>query len=243
MTVLILASFPSELGMLPQFRNAEPVFTEKQYRLFQSEIGGRTVRFGITGEGQGNVRKFFEVYFSRAGSHEPPDYLISTGFAGGLSESLRAGVAIAAGEVKELRTGKCFRADIPAFIQERFPVLCCLSVDRLYLSDAKEALARELPQADFIDMESAAVAEVCSARRIPYLVIRAVSDPVGFKFPSKEFVQDSWRRIPILKWALSLLVKPSDFFRTLAFQHNLGLSRKNIAAGINAVLKGLPGIG
>lgn len=243
MIVLVLASFPSELNALALYREAQPLFSEKQYRLYQNRLSGHTVRFGITGEGRGNVNRFFEIYFSKAGPHELPGLILSTGYAGALNASLRAGDIIAAREIKDLKSGKLFRCDVPSFIAGRFPLLSCMCVDRFLHGDGKASIAEQLPQADFIDMESAAVAEICTVRRIPCLVIRAVSDPASFRFPSKEFVQDSWKRIPMPKWILSLFRKPSDFFRTIVFQVNLGKARKGIASAVRTTLEGLPGEG
>lgn len=241
MTVLVLASFTGELEKAPLFRGARTLFGEKQHRLFQNAFGNAAVRFGITGEGRGNVKRFFEIYFAKAGSHDLPGMVIATGFAGALNPSLKAGAVVAAREVIDLSTGRHYLSDVPAVVTGRFPLLSCLSVDRFMLGEGKASLARDLPQAGFIDMESAAVAETCSSRRIPWLVLRAVSDPVDFKFPSQEFVQDSWRRISIPRLALSLFRKPSDIVRTLAFQNNLARARKNIACAVLAVLEGTLG--
>lgn len=243
MVILVLAAFPGELEKLPLFRKAENLFAEKRYRLLQAVDGDGVIRFGITGEGRGNVAKFFELYFSRAGRHESPDFVISTGFSGAVSEQLRTGDITVAGEVRDLKTGKSYRCDVPDFTRKIYPPLSCASVDTLAASEAKRALLKSAPGTDFVDMESAAVAEVCSLRRIPWLVIRAVSDSAAFEFPPKEFIRDSWKSVPLKVWASAFIARPRVFFRAAAFQRGLSRAKKSIARAVETVLKGLGSAG
>jgi adenosylhomocysteine nucleosidase len=51
-----------------------------------------------------------------------------------------------------------------------------LTVDRLVADPSEKRRLAELHGADAVDMESAAVAEVCAERGMPFLAVRAVSD-------------------------------------------------------------------
>jgi len=46
----------------------------------------------------------------------------------------------------------------------------------------KEALRKEF-KADATEMEGAAVAQICWQRRVPYLILRSLSDSAGVKAP------------------------------------------------------------
>jgi adenosylhomocysteine nucleosidase len=58
-----------------------------------------------------------------------------------------------------------------------------LTVDTIVRTAAEKAALRERYGADFVDLESSAVAEFCAERSVRYLSVRVVSDEAGKDLP------------------------------------------------------------
>jgi adenosylhomocysteine nucleosidase len=110
------------------------------------------VRVHISGMGADAARMAAE---RACATNRPPRLVIAAGFCGGLRTDLRIG------EVVVESKGAGGRV---------------LTVSRLVSDPAEKQSLHVETGADVADMESAAVAEVCAARGIPFLAVRAVSD-------------------------------------------------------------------
>lgn len=239
MVILVLSAFQSETGSLRKKYGALEAAAERSFHLYHAAKGGATVRFGTTGEGKDNVRRFFEWYTAKAGSHDLPDLVLSTGYAGALKKDLKAGDIVVAENITDLSTGKAYRLETPSALREKFPPCGGLTVGRLTGSADKTDLFLERPDAAFVDMESSAVLDFCVPKRVPCWVVRSVSDPAGFRFPAKEFVRDNWRDIPVKLWLYRILTDPADFLRAVRLQGNLVKARKNITQTVSTVIDSL----
>jgi hypothetical protein len=63
------------------------------------------------------------------------------------------------------------------------------------------------------DMESGAIAEVAQQEHKPFLVVRAVSDPVGMVMPKQVLRRtDSWGHIRLTRLLLTLFRYPAELF-------------------------------
>lgn len=116
-----------------------------------------------------------------------PRWVISTGFAGGLDDRLGQGDIVMADEIVE-PSGRRLSINLK-FDQQALAANPKLHVGRVLTTDRvidtpqeKRALGRE-HQALAVDMESLAVAEVCSRERIRFLSIRIISDTVDRALP------------------------------------------------------------
>jgi adenosylhomocysteine nucleosidase len=58
-----------------------------------------------------------------------------------------------------------------------------LTVDRIIVTAAEKAELRRRYEADLVDMESSAVAALCSERGVRFLAIRVISDEAGIDLP------------------------------------------------------------
>jgi adenosylhomocysteine nucleosidase len=81
-----------------------------------------------------------------------PGLVIAAGFCGALVPTLKVGDVVTSPRI--------------------------LTADRLVSDPAEKRRLAELHHADAVDMESAAIAEVCAERGVPFLAVRAVSDAV-----------------------------------------------------------------
>lgn len=116
-----------------------------------------------------------------------PAWVISAGFAGGLSRELkRFDIVIANSIVDEAgnRLTLNLKGDLSPLAQQFHvhigPLAC---VDRVLQSPDEKRLLGEASQALAVDMESYAVADVCRQRQVQFLAIRVISDPWDEQLP------------------------------------------------------------
>jgi adenosylhomocysteine nucleosidase len=114
-----------------------------------------------------------------------PKWVVSAGFAGGLTPALKKGHILMADEIVDL-AGHSLPTTLkidPATISPTLHVGRAVTVDRLIKEpDEKRALA-EKHGALACDMESFAVAEVCREAGVKWLSVRIISDTVDDRLP------------------------------------------------------------
>jgi len=150
----------------------------------QGDWKGRRIALAISGPGRKAAARAAESLIL---GHRPA-WVFSAGFCGGLSPKLRRHDILVADRIA-LEDGSERPVDL-----EAIRAASCLSgkgvhVGRLLTADAivrrpreKKALG-EAHDALGVDLESFAVADVCSRRQTPFLAVRAVSDAVDDQLP------------------------------------------------------------
>ncbi|HEX4592181.1 MAG TPA: hypothetical protein VH120_19765 [Gemmataceae bacterium] len=108
--------------------------------------------------------------------HFGPRLVIACGYAGALSPALKVGDVLIASEIVEPGDDDLhWRTTVPAELGD-LPVGRMVTVAELAgRPSAKRSLARQTG-AVMVDMESAAIAELCQEKRVPCAVVRAISD-------------------------------------------------------------------
>jgi adenosylhomocysteine nucleosidase len=120
----------------------------------------------------------------------PVDMVISTGWAGALSEELEAGKAYRITGVVDVRTGERYSADrvngTPGSQdQESEPEDFWLATSPIVADEREKQRLAAAYGAGLVDMEAAAVARIAVARKIPFYCIKGVSD--GFRDQLPDF--------------------------------------------------------
>lgn len=130
----------------------------------------KSVTVLVTGMGFESAAKAIEWILV---THEC-DLVIAAGFAGALDSALQVGDVVVASEIAE-DDGEVWRTALPAELGDRD---CgrLLTARRLIGTPAEKRVASRSQRAVAVDMESAAIAEVCQGARIPCAVVRAISD-------------------------------------------------------------------
>ena len=138
-----------------------------------------------TGEGVQNAKCQLEAWLEQNEARA----VLSIGFAGGLSSSLQPGDVVIAGEVRN-SDSKPDQTLLSAAQELRlgFPVSMGVAVtsdEIVWKAEAKGELGHSLSEnkIGFVDMESTAIAEVCAHRRIPFLIVRSITDLVDEDLP------------------------------------------------------------
>jgi hopanoid-associated phosphorylase len=155
--------------------------------------------------------------------------LVSFGLAGALAPDLREGELLLPGEVivpdgRRIATDAAWRAHLTTLADARSGPL--LGSDQLIESVTAKTALHRASGAVALDMESHLVALAASATGLPFVVIRAVTDPADQALPAVARVAlDAEGRVRMLAVAAALLRRPGDLptLLRLARQSGAGL--------------------
>jgi adenosylhomocysteine nucleosidase len=190
---------------------------------FRRAAADRTgIAVAVCGVGPASARRAAEAVTRR----DPPAAVVVAGFAGALWPGLAVGDVVTAAEVVDEAGGRWRCADVGQGTAR------VLTTSRLIGSPAEKRALGERHLADVVDMESAAVAQVCEARGVPFLAVRAVSDTVDTALSPRLVKLLSGGKASPLKAALALIRQPSlvGEFRRLA--RDTKFAAKTLAAAL-----------
>jgi adenosylhomocysteine nucleosidase len=169
MRVLVLAPMESELRPLVRRVGARADrAVPGRPALWRAQIGPTELVATRIGMGPDTAARATEGWLD----HLPVDHVIVMGVAGGLSDTARIGSLVVPAAVVDAETGTEYRPPRPLLSEVAGRVVTTATV----ILD--EQVQRRWAAAGFdaVDMESAGVAAVCSARGVPWTVVRAISD-------------------------------------------------------------------
>jgi nucleoside phosphorylase len=177
---LIATALPEELGAL--LRRTGGV--RRRAGAFEGTLGGRRVRLACTGSGPRRAARGLDRLLAEA----PASLVIGAGVAGALTPGLALGEVVVARRVRD-GDGEASAPD--EGWRERAARLgarpaVAVSVDRVVTRPADRLdLARDVPAGGdgTVDMESAAWTRAAERRRVPCLILRAISDRSGEELP------------------------------------------------------------
>jgi adenosylhomocysteine nucleosidase len=179
----IVAAMPMEVGYIVDRLRRVRKYAGLGHTVLEGEFRDRLVALIVGGMGRTAARVATELLLD---GHRPR-WIVSAGFAGALDPALRRNDAVMPHEILDL-DGQRFAIDVTVAPteQSRVPKLATgrlLTVDSIIRTAAEKAALRAQFQADLVDMESAAVADVCGARGVRLLAIRVVSDEANVDLP------------------------------------------------------------
>jgi len=202
-------------------------------RDFLRLLGGRhrEVKVLHTGVGAAACRGQIERFLDS----ERFDFLVSSGFAGGVDPSLG---------VSSLFLSENF-SDRHLLEQARALLICrvgkLVTAERI-IEDARERaeLAR-LHGADAVDMETECIARVCAARQLPLVSLRAISDTTAAPFPAPARVlfDLEQQRTRSARIAGYLLTHPIALFRLKRFARQIATARAELAVALKELVENL----
>jgi adenosylhomocysteine nucleosidase len=155
-------------------------------RAVRGVLAGQEVALVVTGDGGRNARSGIERVLDRVAI----DRLLVIGVAGALTDDLEAGALIVAAQVRS--AAATFLADGP-LVEDAIRRGGCRPATVItsdQIADGPTERARLLqahqpgPGSAAVDLESAVFVGAAVARRIPWLVLRAISDTAGERLPA-----------------------------------------------------------
>ncbi|NOQ36505.1 MAG: phosphorylase [Methylococcaceae bacterium] len=168
----IIVALPEELRTLSKKK------ISKGHYDFISE----TIIVAYSGAGATNAAKATELLISKGATR-----LISWGCAGALAANLKAGdlmlpESLLTTEKASLALNQNWQQHTAKLFPESHSGSIIDSVNIIANSDDKKSLHQQ-SQANAVDMESAAITQVCQQYNLPCLVIRTIADPVEMSLP------------------------------------------------------------
>lgn len=143
----------------------------------------------VTGEGRANAERALSAWLEA----ETPRAVVGIGFAGALSESPGLGDLIIARECRTAESEPVLTTQELLEAARRIHVNAAavtfgvtITVDEIVCqAEGKRSLASTLgpDEVGCVDMESSAVARICSQRGVPFLVARAITDLLSEDLP------------------------------------------------------------
>jgi adenosylhomocysteine nucleosidase len=185
-----------------------------------------------TGEGVANAERQLDAWLERRSARA----VLSIGFAGALSPALRVGDLVVASAVQ----GSSALPDhdllaAASRVQFDTPVsrgIALTSDSILWRATEKTSLASSLGanQIGFVDMESTGIASVCARRRVPFLIVRSITDLLNEDLPL-DFNQcrDREGQVSPAKVIKAALLKPGSFTGLLELRKRSELCAERMA--------------
>lgn len=200
--------------------------------LRKERIDGRQITIWHTGVGQNQCKR----RVSQLLETERPDFLISSGFAGGVREDLRVADLILAENFSDrqlLAKAQQILTHYKAQAVKIFTsatIINCIA-DRNEIARANDAAA--------VDMETAVIASLCARYGVPMLSLRVITDSVSEPLPAPPPVlfNVEQQRTDLSKLMTHLLRHPSVIWPLLRFARRIAHARTILADAIVALVR------
>ena len=184
----IMGAFGQEIVDLRRQMVIEEVVARRDCRLYRGKLKNRDTLLVQTGMGRERAENATQFMLERY----PVTAIISLGFAGALAPELRIGDVVVCstlhgqpglGQEEQRLEPLSPDANLLSLASQgpgdraiRFRLGCGVTVLQLNSSTQKMQGLNETFHADIVDMESYWIARIASARQIPFIAIRSISD-------------------------------------------------------------------
>ena len=181
----IVAALSVEVGFLLDRLEKVHKYAGPRQTIIEGECAGKLVAMIVTGMGRQAARRGAQLLID---GHRPR-WVVSVGFGGALNPSLARFDLVLATEVLDLE-GHRYAMDLtmPDRAGGEGPRLQTgrlLTVDSIVRTAAEKADLHRRFGADVVDMETSAVAALCSERSLRFLSIRIISDDAQTELPAE----------------------------------------------------------
>ena len=164
-----------------------------------------------------------------AAQHDRPRLLVSAGLAGASDRSGKVGDVLRPAAVVDAETGKAF----PARDTHARGVL--VTVGSVVSRQRKEELARQY-RASAVDMEAAAVGAIAQEAGVPFVSVKAISDPLDFPMPPLDrFIGPAGKLnlLHVMGWAA---LRPGAWRALAALRRNSRKAAEELARELDRML-------
>ena len=202
-------------------------------RIVRGKMADQTIEVLHTGVGEKVCRKRVEKFLQ----DQQFDLLISSGFAGALSDELKVGDLFLAKNfsILDLNRKLSLLASLPIHMADLLTVHALIDS-----SDERNRIARESGAAA-VDMETEFIARACAERAIPLLSLRVITDSPREPFPApmKVLFDVEQQRTRLLTLAAFFLAHPNRVSRMVQFARSIARAQKILASALVAVVRNL----
>ena len=205
---------------------------ERHDNLLAGKIDNHHITIIHTGVGAKQCSERLEALLHKT----RPKLVISSGFAGAVSDQLQVGDLILAQNFSDAQ----LRAKAERILHDRQPksVKLFTSTSILDSTPERNEIARS-SDAAAVDMETGAIADVCAAHSVPLVSLRAITDSPSEPFPAPASVLfDLERQRTDLRKLFGYLVTgPTAIIRLIHFGRQVSRARATLTEAIVALIK------
>lgn len=231
---LIVAALKDEVRQLKAKMAMDCTIHFKPAILYRGGLFNKEVHLLITGMGVERMKKGLE----QALAQKKPSTILYVGYAGGCSPIAGLGTLVLAKKIVYEKEGEFFLSD--ERLLDKAKKLCgekkwscqvggLVTVDRVVSSPHEKADLGALHEALALDMEAAALASVATRRGIPFLVAKAVLDPMEMALPNLENCIEPTGEAKPFAIAEHLFKTPSDLMKFPQIQYHASQARETLA--------------
>ncbi|MDE7147175.1 MAG: 5'-methylthioadenosine/adenosylhomocysteine nucleosidase [Duncaniella sp.] len=207
MKIGIIVAMSKELAMILPLLSEATVETRGAVTLHRGRIGGNDIAVMQCGIGKVNAA-IGAVSLIDAFS---PDLVINTGVAAGAGVDIRVMDIVVAdslahhdfwciGEEWGHVPGcpRLFPAEVPAVAEKSGAKKGLIASGELFISRKEEidSIRSHFPEVKAVDMESAAIAQACCLRQVPFMCLRVISDSPWTSHDNSSQYEDFWTEAP-----------------------------------------------
>lgn len=198
-------------------------------QIISGTLHGHEVTVLHTGVGEETTRARLADFLRT----DTPALLISSGFAGALSDRWKAGDILVA---ENFSTAKWNAA---AQVNGR-PGKLATAPGMIDTVTERAALAAT--GADAVDMETEFIAAACASANVPMISLRAISDTPAAPFPAPPHVlfDVKQQRTPFLPLFKHLVLRPAAIPRFVSFARQIASARESLARALDTLVRTAP---
>lgn len=226
----ITFALPSESsGVVRQLRALQ-----RHDNLLSGKIDNREVTILHTGVGAKNCNERLEILLHKT----RPKLVISSGFAGAVSQELGVGHLVLARNFSD----PGLLANAERILRAREPRLVKLFTSTSIIdSVAERNEIASLAGAEAVDMETGAIVAVCNAHGVPLLSLRAISDTArqSFPMPPSVLFDIESQRTSLGRLVGYLFRHPTSIWQLLGFTRQIAHARASLTDAIIDLIREL----
>lgn len=233
--IAITFALPAESSGLIRQLGSKQVSTAGNTAIFRGQLSGRDVAIFHTGVG----RTACQSNIQSALGTVRPRLLISSGFAGSLTDQLGVGDLIVAQNFSQWRFAtQLTEAGSDIRGGTRFRPAILFTSNRLVESAAERQEIAAKERADAIDMETEVIATACALQHIPMISLRVISDTPAspFPVPAQVMFDITRQRTNLGSLLLHVLRHPSAIKRLIRFARQIASARSRLTSALVEVV-------
>ncbi|MGA2027778.1 MAG: hypothetical protein ABSH17_12035 [Syntrophobacteraceae bacterium] len=176
--ILILTALPQEYSPLKKLFPSWRMVRKKPSKKFAFELPGKEIVLIECGMGAKSAQEALGAELAVF----TPDLLMFSGFAGGLHPDLQVGVVCFTVSARGIFSEEVFQFRAPDAFSDFLAqnhIRPVLTLSAQTPGDKQALSARASGQMAVLDMETAAMAKIAWHNKIPFICLRAISDPIG----------------------------------------------------------------
>ena len=239
----VISAMDREIVALRRLLSNRQMGSFMDMNVIEGKLGKRNIVTATTGVGRGKSREIVDYLCA----NYKPDALVCSGYAGATSQKLNPGDLVVLSRVHLLQ-GNTFDNNLTGTLDNVESDLGLLTSARRIIGNSsipayegegvtvpnilrhpslKQLLGERL-RVSVVDMESYWVASASANNGVPFLGVRAVTDPVVLRIPEVATMIDEYGNSSIAKVLVNFLRKPSDIYPLLRIAGNARLATRHL---------------